>query len=333
MPATGPLNLITDVAGLLVGNAEDERARTGVTVILPEGRAVGAVDVRGGAPGTRESDALQPSGLVHEIDALVLSGGSVYGLDAASSVTAWLGARGRGFSLSGAETVAPIVPAAILFDLTNGGDKAWGEAPPYATLGRRAVEAATREFRLGNFGAGRGARAGALKGGLGSASAATADGVTVGALAAVNSFGSVLIPGTRTFWAWPFERDREFGGQTPPAGPMPDLALPADTKLGTAARAHTTLGVVACDAVLTRLEAERIAVMAQDGLARAIRPVHTPFDGDVVYALATGWRALPEARALSVMAIGALAADCLARAIARGVYEAAATDGIPAYRG
>lgn len=333
MTATGPRNLITDVASILVGNAEDERARTGVTVVLPEARAVAAVDVRGGAPGTRETDALAPAGLVQEIDALVLSGGSVYGLDAASAVTAWLGARGRGYTLRGAETVAPIVPAAILFDLANGGDKAWSEAPPYAALGRRAIEAAAREFRLGNAGAGRGARAGALKGGLGSASASTPDGVTVGALAAVNSFGSVLVPGTRTFWAWPFERAGELGGQTPPAGPIGDLELPADTKLGAAGRANTTLGVVACDADLTRLEAERVALMAQDGLARAIRPVHTPFDGDIVYALATGKRALAEPRALSVLAIGALAADCLARAIARGVYEARAEGGSPAYRG
>lgn len=333
MTATGPRNLITDVPGLLVGNAEDARVRTGVTVIVPEARAVAALDVRGGAPGTRESDALSPSGLVDAIDALVLSGGSVYGLDAASAVTAWLGARGRGFSLRGAETVAPIVPAAILFDLSNGGDKAWGEVPPYAELGRLAIEAAASDFALGNAGAGRGARAGALKGGLGSASAKTAGGVTVGALAVVNSFGSVLIPGTRTFWAWPFERAGELGGQTPPAMPIADLGLPNDTKLGSAGpRAHTTIGVVACDADLTRLEAQRIAVMAHDGMARAIRPVHTPFDGDVVYALATGRRALGEPRALAVLEIGALAADCLACAIARGVYEAAATDGLPAYR-
>jgi len=332
MVAAGPRNLLTDVAGLLVGNAEDERARTGVTVIVPETRTVAALDVRGGAPGTRESDALSPSGLVDTIDALVLAGGSVYGLEAASAVTAWLGARGRGFSLRGAETVAPIVPAAILFDLSNGGDKAWGEAPPYAELGRRAIEAAASDFALGNAGAGRGARAGALKGGLGSASAKTAGGVTVGALAAVNSFGSVLIPGTRTFWAWPFERARELGGQTPPEFPLVDLNLPDDTKLG-AARAHTTLAVVACDADLTRLEAQRIAVMAHDGMARAIRPVHTPFDGDVVFALATLKRPLAGPRELAVLEIGAAAADCLARAIARGVYEAAATDGIPAYRG
>jgi L-aminopeptidase/D-esterase-like protein len=333
MAEPGPLNLITDVSGLLVGNAEDEAARTGVTVILPEGRAVCAVDARGGAPGTRETDALATSGLVEEVDAIVLAGGSVYGLDAAGAVTAWLGARGRGYTLAGASQVAPIVPAAILFDLANGGDKNWGETPPYAQLGRRALEAAARSFRLGNSGAGRGARAGSLKGGLGSASVISRDGVTIGALAAVNCFGSVLIPGTRTFWAWALERGNELGGQTPPHAPLADLELPDDTKLGPhSARAHTTLGVLACDAALSRVEAERIAVMAQDGLARAIRPIHTPFDGDIVFALATGKCKLAEPRALSLLALGALGADCMARAIARGVYEAEPLDGVPAYR-
>jgi L-aminopeptidase/D-esterase-like protein len=333
MAVPGPLNLITDVAGLLVGNAEDEAARSGVTVISPEGRAVCAVDVRGGAPGTRETDALATSGLVDEVDAIVLAGGSVYGLDAASAVTAWLGARGRGYRLGGAAQVAPIVPAAILFDLANGGDKKWGEAPPYAQLGRSALEAASCNFRLGNAGAGRGARAGNLKGGLGSASLISQDGVTIGALAAVNCFGSVLIPKTQTFWAWALERGKELGGQTPPQAPLADLELPDDTKLGAqSARAHTTLGVIACDAALSRVEAERVAVMAQDGLARAIRPVHTPFDGDIVFALATGKRKLAEPRALSLLSLGALGADCMARAIARGVYEAEPTDGVPAYR-
>ena len=325
-------NLITDVDGLRIGNAHDDIARTGVTVILPDTACAAAMDVRGGAPGTRESDALSPLGLVEKIDALVLSGGSVYGLEAASSVTAWLGAQGRGYAMRNSNVVAPIVPAAILFDLANGGRKDWGERPPYATLGRAAVISAATDFVLGNSGAGRGARAGLIKGGLGSASARSEAGYTIGALAAVNCFGSVLMPGTGCFWAWAFERDNEFGGIAPPPHPIGDLDLPADTKLGAFARAHTTLAVVATDAELTRIELQRVAIMAQDGLARAIRPVHTPFDGDVVFALSTGVRKITASREFAVMNLGALSADCLARAIARGIYEAKSTYDLSAYR-
>src|SRR5471032_2383168 len=190
----GPLNLITDVPGLLVGQAMDAAARTGVTVILTDERAVCAVDVRGGGPGTRETDILAAETLVEAVDAVVLSGGSVYGLAAADGVAAWLGARGRGFGLVERPGVpkSPIVPAAILYDLANGGDKAWGLEPPYRVLGIAAVEAAGRRFALGSVGAGAGATAGALKGGLGSASVVSADGYSVGALAAVNSFGAVV---------------------------------------------------------------------------------------------------------------------------------------------
>ena len=213
----GRRNLITDVQGLSVGNAADQGARSGVTVILPDDRVVAGVDVRGGAPGTRETDALRPETLVEAIDAIVLSGGSVYGLAAADAVTTWLGARGRGYGLAANAGIprAPVVPAAILFDLANGGDKDWGEAPPYRRLGGQAVAAAGRTFDLGCVGAGTGAVAGGLKGGLGSTSAVTADGLTVGALAAVNSFGSVVAPGGRAFWAAPFELDGEFGGLAP----------------------------------------------------------------------------------------------------------------------
>lgn len=336
MTKPGARNLITDIAGLSVGNAEDERVRTGVTVIVPDRRIVAAVDVRGGGPGTRETDLLDPVNHVDDIDAIVLSGGSVYGLEAASGVAAWLGARGRGYSLRGLPMVAPIVPGAILFDLANGGDKSWGEEPPYRALGRLAIEAARADFALGNSGAGRGARAGGLKGGLGSASAITEDGYTVGALAAVNAFGSVLVPGTRTFWAWALEQDNELGGQTAPILPKVglDLDFPADTKAGRVigARTNTTLGVVAVDAMLTSAEAKRIAIMAQDGLARAIRPVHTPYDGDVVFALATGARSLAAPQPLTLARLGTIAADCLARAVARGVYEARSVDGATAYR-
>ena len=331
-PGPGPLNLITDVAGIRVGQAHDAAVRSGVTVILPDARAICACDLRGGAPGTRETDVLAPENLVDEIDAIVLAGGSVYGLAAADGVVAALGAEGRGYggmrgSLAGPP--APIVPAAILFDLMNGGDKAWGVSPPYRALGLAAMKAAGATFDLGTAGAGYGAMAGGLKGGLGSASAVGADGFTVGAIVAVNSYGSVVAPGGRTFWATPYEIGDEFGGlgATPLAGPPDDWGL---AKGPSTERSNTTIACIATDAALTVVEAKRLAIMAQDGLARAIRPVHTPFDGDIVFAIATGRRDLPERRMLTVTRLGALAADVLARAIARGVFEATAWPGTDA---
>ena len=285
---TGALNDITDVPGVLVGQAEDARARTGVTVILPEAPAIVAGDVRGGGPGTRETDLLDPSTLVDCADAIVLSGGSSYGLGAADGVAAFLGARGRGFQLMKAEGVppSPIVPAAILYDLANGGDKNWGEAPPYAALGRAAAAAAKKGVAQGRAGAGFGARAGLSPGGVGSASFAGDDGLIIGALMAVNSFGSVKMPGTDIFWAAPFEIGEEFGGAWSDKKPQAS-DLPPDTKIA-AARANTTIGVVAVSGALTPAQARRVAIMAQDGLARAIRPAHGPTDGDVIFVLATG---------------------------------------------
>lgn len=319
----GPRNLITDVPGLKVGQAHDAQARTGVTVILPDARAVAACDVRGGGPGTRETDALDPHNLVDAIDAVVLSGGSVYGLAAPDGVTAWLGAQGRGYGLVAQSAVppSPVVPAAILFDLANGGDKAWGEDPPYRALGRQAALAASEAFDLGTAGAGYGAMAGRLKGGVGSASAITADGFAVGAVVAVNSFGSVVAPGGRTFWAAPYEMDGEFGGlgSVGLAGAGDDWGL---AKADPQARTNTTIACVATDAVLTPAQARRVAVMAQDGLARAIRPVHAPFDGDVVFALSTAQRPLGPRPDFQIARLGALAADVLARAVARGVHAA-----------
>ena len=327
--APGPRNLITDVAGIRVGNAEDRQVRTGVTVVLPEPAAVAAVDVRGGAPGTRETDALDPTCLVAQVHAVVLSGGSAFGLEAASAAMTWLAARGVGFAVGAARV--PLVPAAILFDLLNGGDKTWGEAPPYARLGREACAAAAADFALGNAGAGLGAKAGALKGGLGSVSAVTSDGLQVGALVAVNAVGDTVMPGQSCFWAWPFERDGELGGQVPPQGPVPmDEALIASplARIG----ANTTIGVVATNAILDKAEARRIAMMAQDGFARAIRPVHTPFDGDTVFVLATGLRPLAAPREAALSLLGALAADCVARAVARGVYAAESLGELTCYR-
>jgi len=331
----GARNLITDVPGLQVGQAQDVRARTGVTVILPDARAVCACDVRGGAPGTRETDALAPENLVEAVDAVVLSGGSVYGLAAADGAAAWLGARGRGYGLSPLPgvPVSPVIPAAILFDLANGGDKAWGEAPPYRSLGLQAVAAADATFALGTAGAGYGAMAGALKGGVGSASIVSGDGMTVGAIVAVNSFGATTAPGGRAFWAAPYEIAGEFGG----LGAAGLAAAPEDWGLAKAPGAvrNTTIACVATDVALTPAQARRVAIMAQDGLARAIRPVHAPFDGDVVFALSTAQRPMPgEAADFTVARLGSLAADALARAVARAVFEAAAWPGaeVPTWR-
>lgn len=339
MSSPGVRNLITDVAGLKVGSAHDASAATGVTVIKPDACAVCGVDVRGGGPGTRETDALAPENLVDAVDAVVLAGGSVYGLAAADGVTAALGARGEGFALMDLPGVprSPVVPAAILYDLANGGVKDWGEEPPYRALGKAALAAVDHDFALGRAGAGYGARAGATCGGLGSASAVGDDGITIGALVAVNCFGSARIPGSAAFWAWPFEQAwngaPEFGGARPDVAASPIEAddwgaakvNPAD--FATAGRTNTTIAVVATDVALTPAEAKRVAVMAQDGLARAIRPVHAPFDGDVVFALSTGAlstgaQTRDAIDPLTLARLGAIAADCLARAVARGVWEA-----------
>ena len=318
----GPRNLITDVGGLRVGQSHSIAARTGVTVILPDDRAVCAVDVRGGGPGTRETDALSPENLVEAVDAVVLSGGSVYGLAAADGITSWLGARGRGYGLVARSDVprSPVVPAAILYDLANGGDRAWGEDPPYRLLGRAAIEVCGLDFAMGTAGAGYGAMAGSLKGGTGSASIIAADGITVGAIACVNSYGSVVAPGGRSFWAAPFELGGEYGG----LGSAGLAAAPDDwglAKTNPQARTNTTIACIATDIALTPSQAKRVAVMAQDGLARAIRPIHAPFDGDVVFALSTALRPL-EGGDFTIARIGALAADVLARAVARAVFEA-----------
>ena len=335
----GPRNLITDVAGLTIGNAEDAGALTGVTVLLPDEAAVMAADVRGGAPGTRDIDALDPSGFVQGGYGIVLSGGSVHGLAAASGVCNWLGARGRGIHMtSPGGPVAPIVPAAILFDLANGGDKDWGEAPPYEELGRRACAAASTDFALGNAGAGMGAISGIYKGGLGSASTRLDNGITVGALMAMNAIGSPVMPGSDCFWAWAFEQGAEFGGVRPPANYAAGPALPDDTKFARAARENenTVIGIVATDAGLSRGEARRLAIMAQDGIALAVQPSHTALDGDTIFAVATGKSdaARPGASVTpSRMArLGATAAHCVARACARAVFEATGIPGAQSWR-
>ena len=314
----GPRNLITDVPGVLVGNADDRTVKTGVTVLTAERPFLAAVHVMGGAPGTRETDLLSPENTVEAVDAIVLSGGSAFGLDAAAGVVAGLRAAGRGFPAAGHRI--PIVPAAILFDLANGGAKDWAESP-YPALGRAAFGSASGDFALGTAGAGFGATVAGLKGGLGSASAVLASGVTVGALVAVNAVGGVCDEGGR-FWAAPFEIAGEFGGRgIPEAGAVPEFPGTRMVPGG-----HTTIAVVATDARLTKSGAKRMAVAAHDGLARAVLPAHTPLDGDLVFGLSTGARELSDP-VRDAAVIGHAAAVCLSRAIARAVFHARAEPG------
>ena len=310
----GARNLITDVAGLVVGNADDHRVSTGVTVLLGARPFTAAVQVMGGAPGTRETDLLAPDRLVQEVDALVLSGGSAFGLDAASGVAEGLRGIGRGFAVG--DQRVPIVPGAILFDLLNGGAKDWLENP-YKRLGQAALSAAAAEFGLGTAGAGYGATTRGLKGGLGSASAVLANGMTVGALVAVNALGSVTVGDGPQFWAAPWELGGEFGGLGLPPSFHPGWE-PAPTK---APGEATTLAIVATDAVLSQAQAQRLAIAAHDGMARAIVPSHTLLDGDLVFAAATGVLPLADPVADAFL-LGHAAACCLARAIARAVYAA-----------
>lgn len=328
----GSRNLITDVAGLAVGNAADERLKSGVTVVVCEKPAVAAVQVLGGAPGTRETDLLEAHNTVQTIDALCLSGGSAFGLDAASGVQAALREQHRGFAVGPFRI--PIVPAAILFDLANGGDKDWGRYPPYRELGYAATQAAGHDFATGTAGAGTGATTATFKGGLGSASTVLDNGITVGALVAVNALGSATIGSTRHFWAAPLEEDDEFGGLGMPSS-IPAEARRIHTKLGTSSEGptNTTIAVIATDAVLTKAEAKRLAVSAHDGFARALWPAHTPLDGDLVFAVATG----ATGRAVMLeefVPLCAAAAATMARAIARGVHDAEpkAGDPLPTWR-
>lgn len=321
----GARNLITDVPGILVGNASDARLKSGVTVLTGHDRLAAAVHVMGGAPGTRETDLLAPENTVEMIDALVLSGGSAFGLDAAQGVVDGLRAAGRGLAMHG--MLVPLVPAAIIFDLPNGGDKGWAENP-YPALGRAAFEAVGDDFALGTEGGGTGATTVNLKGGLGSASGVLPSGHTVGALAVVNPVGSVTAGDGPEFWAAPFEVGDEFGGLGP--APPRDVYVPL-TKLH--AREATAIAIVATDAALTKAQLKRMAIAAHDGIARAIVPSHTPFDGDLVFAVSTGRRPLAHP-VLDPVELGHAAAVCLSRAVARAVYLARPEDGdlLPAWR-
>lgn len=327
MPRPGPRNLISDVPGILVGNAEDHAGRTGVSVVLPERPVLAAVDVRGGAPGTRETDLLDPTCRVERVDAICLAGGSAFGLRAADAVIDWLTARGRGLEVG--PWRVPIVPGAIIFDLASGGGTAIAAAPPYHRLATAACDAADADFALGNAGAGLGARAGRLKGGLGSASVVGEDGIVVGALVVANPVGAVTMPECGTFWAWALEQNDELGQQKlPQRRPPMSIDLPVEARIG----GNTTLAVVATNAPLDKAAATRVAGMAHDGLARAIRPVHTPFDGDSIFVISTGEHDSREAAAMMVARVGSMAADCVARAVCRGVFEAEALGDYPDYR-
>ncbi len=323
----GPLNLITDVPGILVGNAQDDTALTGVTVVLCEQPAVAACSIPGGGPGTRETDALQPGNLVEKADAIVLAGGSVYGLEAASAVTAALGRQGRGFP-TGAALPSPIVPAASLFDLRNGGPVTPDRPELYRHLGADALASCAAEFDLGNKGAGMGAVAGQFKGGLGSSSSQDAELGSLGAILAVNPFGAVVDAAGRLY-CQEFARSSagkpEFGPLSPPRARAHGDVLDGSKAQNAFAGGNTTIGVVACSADLTRDEALRVAIMGQDGFARAISPVHTPFDGDALFVLATGQTKLssdPAQRVLQITRLGAEAAHAVSRAIGRAVWSA-----------
>jgi len=323
-----PRNLITDVAGVRIGHAHDAKLASGTTAILFDAPAVASVDVRGGGPGTRDTELLDPGTTVDSVDALVLSGGSAFGLDAMSGVQAFMREHGRGFAIGSVRV--PIVPGAIMFDLLNGGDKNWGKHSPYRELGYAAGANAGTDCAIGSVGAGLGATTANLQGGVGSASAAV-DGITVGAIAVVNAVGVVTVGDGPHFWASPLEQNAEFGGRGPAL-----LVKPADLAFRTkgAANMSTTIVVVATDAALNKMQARRVAIMAQDGFARAIYPVHTPLDGDTVFVAATGARPLGDP-VFALSRLGSVAANVVARAIARGVYEAKAlpfTGALPAYR-
>jgi D-aminopeptidase len=325
-------NLLTDIAGVRVGHADDARLASGVTAIVFDTPAVAAMDVRGGGPGTRDTTLLDPVNTVERIDGLALSGGSAFGIESGGGVQAWLAEQGRGFAIR--DAVIPIVPGAVCFDLLNGGDKRWGRFAPYRDLGYAAAAAASADFALGSVGAGLGATTANFKGGLGSASATTPGGVRVAALAVVNAVGSVTIGDGPWFWAAPFEVDREFGGCGSPPSMTPDM-LSMRIKGGAAATAaeNTTLVAVVTDAVLTKPQAQRLAMIAQTGFARAIYPVHAPLDGDIVFAAATGEK--PIDPTIGLTELGMIAANTVARAIARGIYEATALpfpDALPTWK-
>ena len=326
----GPKNLITDIKGLRVGNAQDDTLKSGCTVVTANTPFTASVHVMGGAPGTRETDLLAPDKSVANVDALVLSGGSAFGLDACSGVVDGLRSDARGYKVL--DVVIPLVPGAILFDLLNGGDKEW-DANPYRNLGHQAYQSASTDFSLGTIGAGTGALTGSLKGGLGSASLVLDNGATVAALVATNPIGNVTTSNDRHFWAAPFEIDAEFGGLgTDPASGL-GRNLKSHKMAAFMERANTTIAIVATDMVMDKAQCQRVAIASHDGIGRAIIPAHMPGDGDAVFALSTGEIKMQNPT-FDLMMIGHAAALCLSRAIARAVFEAtpAQNDLLPCWR-
>ncbi|MCT4656522.1 MAG: P1 family peptidase [Cohaesibacter sp.] len=325
-------NLITDIKGLKVGNASDPKLKSGTTALICDRPMVASCAILGGAPGTRDTELLNPDQTVEAVDGLVLSGGSAFGLDAAGGVQSWLRSKNRGFAIGPVRV--PIVPAAIIFDLINGGDKNWQRQSPYWDLGWQAAENAAQNFEIGTAGAGYGALTAGLKGGLGSASFKTPDGITIGALVAVNALGQATMGNSPHFWASPFEQKDEFGGlglpsQIPDGTDIPATKMSAMREGGAGQNANTTIGIIATDAALTKAQAKRLAIMAHDGFTRALWPSHTPFDGDLIFALSNGEKELPASEDAFV-SLGAYAASTMARAIARGVYEASPMKADPA---
>lgn len=318
VPLTEALNLLTDIDGISVGHCTDPILASGVTAIIFDEPVIASGIVLGGAPGGRDTGLLDPAMTVDRVDAFVLSGGSAFGLDAAGGVQAGLRETGRGLQVG--SVLVPIVPQAILMDLLNGGNKEWGRHSPYRDMGYDAFVAARKgAFELGTAGAGTGATTATFKGGLGSASATTSSGHRIAALVAVNALGSATVGEGPHFWAAPFERNREFGGLG-----LPPVINDTDTTMrikGVKVTA-TTIGVIATDTTLTKAEAHRLSIMAHDGLARALLPAHLPFDGDTIFAAATGARPLDGM--LDFMELCHLATSVMARAVARGIYEATA---------
>jgi L-aminopeptidase/D-esterase-like protein len=311
---TMPHNSLIDIPGVSVGNAHDLSLGSGVTAVIFDQPAVASVSVLGGAPGGRDTDMLAPHNTVPAVDAIILSGGSAFGLDAAGGVQAWLREQNRGLVVGGVRV--PLVAQAIIFDLANGGDKNWGRFSPYRDMGYVAAETArAAPFALGTAGAGCGATTATVKGGLGSASAMTRAGHTVAAIVAVNAVGTPTIGNGPWFWAAPYEIGGEFGGRGWP------------TEFDTAPRmkgfpgTSTTIGLVVTDTALNKPQAMRLAIMAHDGLGRAILPAHAPQDGDTVFAASTGTRVMSDPLR-ELAELGHVTSLVMARAIARGVYEA-----------
>jgi L-aminopeptidase/D-esterase-like protein len=327
MVQPGPLNALTDVPGVTVGNAQDPVLRSGVTVIRLGGGMLCVADVGGGGPVTRETTSVSTDTTLRGAHAIVFSGGSVYGLAAGDAVTHALAAEGVGYVPVPGTPPVPVVPGAAIYDLDNGGDKTGTGVTPYPELARQALAAAAPEFAIGSAGAGYGAVAGTWRGGLGTASLDLGEGMIVAALAVANPVGSTLMPDGRCFWAWPFEIGAEFGGLRPAADCPSAVGLPQDMKgaaLTPTGTLATTLVVVAVSIALERASLKRVAAMAQDGLARAVRPIHAPFDGDSLLAVCPdetvgGPVTVDHNRTL---VLGTAAGDCVARAVARGVWEA-----------